>query len=125
MPYKLVCRRGSGRREWALKGATVRVGRDLANDIVIHDADRSVSRFHARLEFDGRCWRVVDTRSSNRVCVNGDFIEPEDAGARALSDGDSVLLGNVELRFVRDQDESVVLEDSPTAADSSVTHTVA
>jgi adenylate cyclase len=123
MAYKLVWRRESRRQEWPLEGACVRVGRDLANDVVIEDTSCSVSRFHARLDSDGRSWRVVDTRSSNRVRVNGDLIEPGDAGARALSDGDTLLLGSVELRFLREQ-EAVVLDDAQ-GGDSAVTRTLA
>ena len=47
--------------------------------------------------FDGRYWRIVDTRSTNRVRVNGELIEPEEAGARVLADGDAILLGSFEV----------------------------
>jgi adenylate cyclase len=121
MACKLVWRRGSGRQEWPLEGTVLKLGRDPANDIVIDSGDLSVSRFHARLEGDGRHWRIVDTRSRNHVRVNGEFIPAGEAGARLLRDGDTVLLGaSVELRFLREEDAGVVLDERPQDPEASV-----
>jgi adenylate cyclase len=108
--YVLVFRQKGRRETRALQAPRTRVGRDPANEIVLQDEERSLSRFHARFDFDGRLWRVVDTNSTNRVRVNGELIEPGEPGARALSDGDSVLLGGFEVRFVREEAEAVVFE---------------
>jgi adenylate cyclase len=103
--------RQKGRRETRpLRPPSTRVGRDPANEVVVEDEERSLSRFHARFDHDGRQWRVVDTHSTNRVRVNGELIEPGEAGARVLSDGDNVLLGGFEVRFVREEAEAVVFE---------------
>jgi adenylate cyclase len=110
MSYRLVL--GAKGRDEArpLRGTSLCLGRDPSSDVVIHDEDRTVGRRHARLDFDGRHWRVVDLESTNRVRVNGEFIPPGEAGARTLSDGDVILLGNYELSFVREDSESIVLE---------------
>jgi adenylate cyclase len=110
LAHNLVFRRNGRRETRQLQAPTTRVGRDPASDIVIEDEGRSISRAHARFDFDGRNWRVVDTHSTNRVRVNGELIEPGEAGARLLSDGDSVLLGGFELSFVREEAEAVVFE---------------
>jgi adenylate cyclase len=120
--YTLVFYRNGRHEARALRPPSARLGRDPANDIVVQDEGRSVSRFHARLDHDGRQWRIVDVNSTNRVRVNGELIEPGEAGARMLSDGDTVLLGGFELRFVREEAEAVVFEpegrDAPSPARS-------
>ena len=117
-------RRQDRREERTLAGDRVTLGRDAGNDIVIDDAGRSISRFHARFEFDGRQWRVVDTRSTNRIRVNGELIEPETAGARALADGDTLVLGSFEMRFIREEGETLLLEKGKVDATSVTLRTV-
>jgi adenylate cyclase len=120
MAYKIVYRLRDHREERTLLGSRVTVGRDGANDILIEDPGRSISRFHARFDFDGRLWRVTDTRSTNRVRVNGELIDPDEAGARVLADGDTILLGGFEVRFLREAVDAVVLEDQ-THSSGSIT----
>src|SRR5689334_11824857 len=105
MAARLVYTQGGRRVERPLEGKRVTVGRDKANDVALEDEGRSLSRFHARLDFDGQQWRIVDTRSRNRVSVNGKLIEPDEAGAQVLGDGDNIMLGGFSLRFVREEGE--------------------
>ena len=119
MAHKLVFGGSDRRGERRLEGTSVRVGRDPANDLVVEAPDWSVSRFHARFDYDGRQWRVVDTMSRNRVRVNGDLITPGDAGAVPLDDGDVVLLGGFEIRFVREESDQLVLKDDPRQGTSA------
>ncbi len=74
-------------REWT------RVGRSLAADIRFDDP--TVSRRHALVVRDDDGARVLDDRSLNGVFVNGERVEWS-----TLSDGDEVLVGRHELRFV-------------------------
>jgi adenylate cyclase len=113
MAFKLVYRSAGGREERTLAGPRVTVGRDAGNDLVIADESRSLSRFHARLEHDGRQWTIVDVGSTNRTRVNGELLEPQ--APHALADGDSILLGNFEAHFVREAGESIVF--APDAPD--------
>jgi adenylate cyclase len=110
MAARLVYTHAGRRSERPLQGTRVTVGRDKANDIVIEDEGRSLSRFHARFDFDGTHWRIVDTKSRNRVSVNGKLIDPEEKGAQVLADGDSIMLGGFNLRFIREEAERMVLE---------------
>lgn len=82
-----------------LLGSRVKVGRGRANDIVLQDA--SVSREHCELVADtvGNGWTVRDLDSTNGVSVNGSRVRE-----RALSPGDRVAFGSVELRFDRFDD---------------------
>jgi adenylate cyclase len=110
MAHKLVLRRKDATREWSLEQTPITLGRDTANHIVVDDGDLSVSRFHARLERQGPHWRIVDTHSRNRVRINGELIGPGDDGARVLSDGDAIVIGSCELRFVREESERIVFD---------------
>jgi pSer/pThr/pTyr-binding forkhead associated (FHA) protein len=116
MAFKLVYRSKGGREEKPLAGPRVTIGRDGTNQIVIADESRSISRFHARLDHDGRQWHIADTGSTNRTRLNGELLEPE--AAQALADGDTILLGNLEVHFVREADEAIVFEEVPPDAQS-------
>lgn len=58
---------------------------------------KAVSRRHARLEFEGGRWFVVDLGSRNGVCVGGEKVE-----RAQLADGDEIALGDLHLRFRAD-----------------------
>jgi tRNA A-37 threonylcarbamoyl transferase component Bud32 len=49
-------------------GGVLTIGREKGNDVVLEDA--KASRHHARIEFDGRTYRIIDLNSSN-----GTFLE--------------------------------------------------
>lgn len=79
-------------RRWFLE-REAGIGRDAKNDI--HLEDRSVSRFHARLERTSNEYLIIDTGSRNGVAINGRRIE----SAHPLRPGDRLLLGDVTLTF--------------------------
>ncbi|OBK94311.1 hypothetical protein A5646_27110 [Mycobacterium sp. 1245499.0] len=72
------------------RGASI--GRALNNDIVIHDV--LASRHHAFLTPTPTGAEIRDANSSNGTFVNGVKV-----GSAALSDGDVVTIGNVDLVF--------------------------
>jgi hypothetical protein len=74
-------------REWT------RVGRSLAADIRFDDP--TVSRRHALIVRQADGVRVLDDRSLNGVFVNGERVEWS-----RLRDGDEILVGRHELRFL-------------------------
>jgi adenylate cyclase len=49
------------------------------------------------------------------VSVNGRLIDPDEAGAQALADGDSIMLGGFSMKFVREEGERLVLEEERRA----------
>lgn len=57
----------------------------------------SLSREHARVFRDGDGYRVEDLHSANGTTLNG---RPLIGGAQQLADGDVLLVGDVEMRFV-------------------------
>ena len=77
----------------AIGEGSLRLGRGQASDVVLED--RSVSRRHAvvtRRRDEVVLW---DDRSLNGVHVNGERVTQA-----ALENGDAILLGEVQMRFV-------------------------
>ncbi len=70
-----------------------RVGRSLAADIRFDDP--TVSRRHALIVRSADGVRLLDDRSLNGVFVNGERVEWS-----TLRDGDEILVGRHELRFI-------------------------
>ena len=89
----------STRREIALKGSLLSIGRDPSNDLVLPDA--MVSRRHAVIEYRGSQYYLRDCNSSNGSVVNGDRVEE-----RNLRDGDLVAIGTARLLFREDLPEA-------------------
>lgn len=94
---------------------TYRVG-EAEPDIVIgrhrtcniRTTNQSVSRYHARIFFDGNAYYLQDNES-----VNGTFYENERLGPGdpvMLEDGKYLLCGNFELRFDYDDDDHARLD---------------
>ena len=69
------------------------LGRAVDNPVPIPDS--SVSRKHALLRRVGGGWAVSDLGSGNGTLVNGELVEDE----RPLASGDTLTLGDSELRF--------------------------
>ena len=71
----------------------LRLGRGIGADVVLED--RSVSRRHAVITCRGGEVVVLDDRSLNGVHVNGERVVQA-----TLRDGDSIALGDVQMRFL-------------------------
>lgn len=73
------------------------LGRSSLADIPLEDV--SISRKHARIEWDGQCWRLHNISKRNGVFLEGEAIEP--GTARAFDDSSAVRiqLGKVLLRL--------------------------
>lgn len=69
------------------------VGRALDNDIVLESAE--VSRHHARIEYRGERFHIMDLGSTNGTLVNG-----ASSHDMELNDGDRITMGNITLEFL-------------------------
>jgi serine/threonine protein kinase len=61
-------------RTMLVKSNILLVGRDADNDIQLDD--QSISRHHARIEFDGTQYRIIDLKSTNGVFQEGAKLLP-------------------------------------------------
>ena len=77
----------------AVGEGSLRLGRGQASDVVLED--RSVSRRHAVVTRRGDDVVLWDDRSLNGVRVNGERVPQA-----VLRDGDAILLGDVQMRFI-------------------------
>ena len=77
-----------------LAADVMRIGRSPAADIVLDDA--SVSRRHALVARRGEATVILDDRSLNGIRVNGERVNEA-----VLRNGDVIVLGQVNLRFVQ------------------------
>ena len=68
------------------------IGRAEESDLQLRD--RSVSRLHSRVEFDGDYFWLVDCGSANGTRVNEDLVH-----RYMLHDGDVIRIGRVNVRF--------------------------
>jgi hypothetical protein len=105
--YQLVMRSGPNpQKAYDLSLATLTIGRDLTNDIVINDSE--VSRKHARLTAQAGSFLLEDLGSTNGTFVNGQRL----LGPHLLRPGELILVGeNVSFSFEElafDPDATVV-----------------
>lgn len=105
----LVVREGNDQgKQVALGRQQIVIGRSLKNAVQL--ADETVSRQHARLEYEAGGHVIVDLGSTNGTYVNGKRVD-----RRRLSPGDRVVLGKTRLVYQAGS-RLVELEDrNPTA----------
>ncbi|MBW1810077.1 MAG: FHA domain-containing protein [Deltaproteobacteria bacterium] len=82
------------RKRYALTGLIKEIGRTSECDLYLGDDDR-ISRVHARLDWDGTGWVLVDMGSTNGTLING-----EKVAERKLEPGDVIEIGDTELRYL-------------------------
>ena len=68
------------------------VGRASDNDIVLRDPDKTLSRHHAELRFDGTQWFYLDLNSAN-----GSWVDGAQVTRQALDRDVTISLGDYEL----------------------------
>ena len=71
MAKLLIYRGQTPHAEVELPTATVRIGRNAQNDIVLEDPSKGVSRTHAEIRFEGGHHVLVDRESQNGIWVSG------------------------------------------------------
>jgi hypothetical protein len=77
---------------YTLERARTRIGRADENDLVLDDL--RASRFHAEIERTPRGYVVRDLGSTNGTMVGGRIVQE-----RLLEDGDTLTMGETEMRF--------------------------
>jgi diguanylate cyclase (GGDEF)-like protein len=83
----------------------IRLGRDMANDVVLDDTE--VSRRHARVERRGRSWVLMDVGSTNGTFLNDREID----GCVKLRRGDRLKIGSHIFKFLTGDDVESAYHD--------------
>ncbi len=80
-------------QHYLLRGSSITIGRDITNQIQVHDTE--VSRHHARIDVnDDKSLRLTDLGSSN-----GTFINSRKVTSQILRSGDRVQVGGTLMIF--------------------------
>ncbi len=93
--YRLVVRQGPVPGQvFELNRNEISIGRDIANDFVINDAE--VSRRHARLTLEGERYKIEDLNSTNGTYIDGQRL----IGPHLMAIGEIIMFGdNVGMVF--------------------------
>ncbi|MBC8162655.1 MAG: FHA domain-containing protein [Roseiflexaceae bacterium] len=75
----------------------IKIGRGQQNDLVLNLP--SISRHHATIRFDGEAYWLIDVGAPNGIWLD----ERRVLGSTALSDGQTIRLGDQRLRFEREE----------------------
>ena len=87
--YRLVVRQGPNPGQiYELNKPEVGIGRDIANDVVINDAE--VSRRHARMTLESGRYTIEDFNSTNGTYVDGQRL----IGPHVMAAGETVMFGD-------------------------------
>lgn len=84
--------------EFSLADRHLTIGRQVGNDVVLHE-DMRVSRHHAEIEERDGEWFLRDLRSRNGTFLNG-----ERASEALLRSGDEIKIGSAVFRFEVERD---------------------
>lgn len=104
--YRLVMRQGPTPGQiYELDQPEVSIGRDIANDIVINDAE--VSRKHARLTLEADRYKIEDLNSTNGTYIDGQRL----IGPHLLAIGEVIMFGD---------NVGVVFDGEPVDLDATV-----
>lgn len=87
-----IYRRDTLERTLELTGHDLRLGRGVENDVVLEDADKTVSRFHAELRQEGDEYVLIDLNSQNGTWIEGQRIQ-----RAAVTPGTTIALGHFRL----------------------------
>lgn len=114
MPKLVIFRGDSVDSERRLGRETVRIGRDVHNDVVLDD--KTVTRFHAEVICEGGTYYIKDLESRNGVWVNKRRVQ----GKVPLELGVPVTVGAYELTLEDDIGTSDLSEVLPAVAGRTV-----
>jgi hypothetical protein len=104
--YRLVIRQGPNSGQvYELDRPEVSIGRDIANDFVINDAE--VSRKHARLTLEADRYKIEDLNSTNGTYIDGQRL----IGPHLLAIGEVIMFGD---------NVGVVFDGEPVDLDATV-----
>ncbi len=101
MEYKIIISDSLNTKEYTLTKNLYRIGRASINDIILKDDTFTISRFHCELERDKNGgYFLRDLGSKNGTFVNG--IKTDKIH---LNNGDIIIIGQYELKYIEKEEE--------------------
>ncbi len=105
-----------------IEGPILRIGRDLSNNIQLHDTE--VSRQHAEIHLLDNAFTISDLSSSNGTYVNGQRIKQQ-----RLTSGDQLQMGGTLMLFTgpsetSEEDLAKVINIGPPREDEKASRIV-
>src|SRR5512136_1506557 len=108
--YRLVVRQGPNPGQvYELTKSEIIIGRDIASDFVINDAE--VSRRHAKLTLEGDRFKIEDLNSTNGTYIDGQRL----IGPHLLAIGEVIMFGD---------NVGVIFDGEPSTPDVTVPGTI-
>ncbi len=89
--------------EFELSSPGASIGRELDNDIILEGEGES--RYHSKLELDGKDWKIKDLGSTNGTKLNGTKLTPNELVL--LKEGDNIVIGKQTILFAEKLPEKV------------------
>ncbi|MBO9512915.1 MAG: FHA domain-containing protein [Variovorax sp.] len=93
MARLIILARNNSARQVNLGAPITTIGRSHSNNVCL-DSDR-VSRYHAVIQWTGQRYLITDMGSRN-----GTYVNQERVRAQELNNGDTILIGDCQLRFL-------------------------
>lgn len=95
-----VTRRDADNSRPVIEQDSIDLGRLKSNDIVLDHS--SVSRIHARIQYEEGRYSIFNLSERNRLSINGRIVKPQKGDV--LADGDTVQIGPFTIVVERDED---------------------
>ena len=96
----------------------VRIGREIDNEVILEDAKKIVSRSHAKIQYDGETFHLLDLGSANFTYLNAEKILPN--METEIENGDVINIGDYELNIKIEQSKATIpIDDQRTMVFSS------
>ncbi len=112
MEYKIIISDSKNTKEYPLTKNLYRLGRASLNDIILKDDTLTVSRFHCELERDKEGgYFLRDLGSKNGTFINGIITEK-----KHLENGDIIIIGPYELKYISKEESLKKEEDKKLAS---------
>jgi type VI secretion system protein ImpI/type VI secretion system protein len=120
MTLILVMRRspdGVGPESRRLSSGDLSIGRGPANDWVLADPDRVLSKRHCVVTALGSAWEVTDL-SANGTFVNDEAGRLDPQRPRQLAHGDRVIIGSYEIQGLLENEDRILPSHVPASSPS-------
>lgn len=106
------------RHECQFNDTEFSIGRNSANNLVLEDADKVVSRQHAKLRLEGTAYVLIDLGSRNSTVLNDEKVQADTP--YQLTPGDVIKIGDFALEYQLEEPEQPTVAETDISSDATV-----